>query len=276
MSWTMARSAAPEQPVKPHIPEIERRSVTLDAAEFRDTDDGALRFTGHAAVFDHWSEDLGGFRERIQRGAFRKALKDADVRLLLNHNPDFPMARTTVEDGPGSLRLSEDVKGLLVEAELVPTQAAEDLRKLMDAGVITQMSFGFSMRGGVDEWDETDDSVDRTIVEFGCLFDVSPVVFPAYPQTDAAMRSLMEQLATRVSAEGFTAEEAAVLSAAAERCIPDSPWVAELARRADESPEPTGKADTEEGEGTPDTPVGQWRLAARKRRLVVTQLQHSA
>lgn len=262
---------------RPALPDVERRSVTLDTAEFRDTDDGVLRFTGHAAVFDQWSEDLGGFRERIQRGAFRKALKGADVRLLLNHNPDFPMARSTVDSGPGSLRLSEDARGLLVEAELVPTQVAEDLRKLMDAGVITQMSFGFSMRGGRDEWEDQDDgTVERTIVEFGGLFDVSPVVFPAYPQTDAAMRSLMEQLATRVSAEGFTAEEAAVLAAVAERCIPDSPWVAELSRRADGSPEPTGMAATQEGEGTPDTPVGQWRLAARKRRLVVTRLQNSA
>ena len=39
---------------------------------------------GYAAIFDQWSEDLGGFREIIRKGTFKKTLKDgADVRALV-------------------------------------------------------------------------------------------------------------------------------------------------------------------------------------------------
>ena len=67
---------------------------------------------------------------------------------------------------------------------------------LIQRGDVTQMSFGF--RTISDEFQMVDGEVVRTLKAVR-LFDVSPVTFPAYPQTDVAARSL----------EAFKAEIAA-------------------------------------------------------------------
>jgi phage head maturation protease len=99
------------------------------------------------------------------------------------------MARSTVA-GPGMLELREDPKGLRTYAELVPTQAAKDLRQLVQAASCRRCRSRSAIGedGGKDVWDGEDGGSVRTIISFGGLFDVCPVVFPAYPQTDASMR----------------------------------------------------------------------------------------
>lgn len=226
----------------------ERRYVSFDSIEMRDSGD-KLEFVGHAAVFDRLSEDLGGFRERIQRGAFRKALdKDPDVRFLFNHDPNLVLARTTVAGGEGTLELREDPKGLLVTAQLVPTQLGTDMRSLTKSGVVSQMSFSFNVQpDGEDVWLEEDGELVRTIISFGRLFDVGPVTFPAYPQTDASMRSLVcgvavikegepqaeavRELAWKIHRGEIkaTVEERAALDALLAKLDTVSPWTAQRA-----------------------------------------------
>lgn len=173
----------------------EQRAATLDDLEFRgDTEDGKLLFRGHAAVFDEWTEIpsfFGGtFMESIRRGAFRKPISSgADVRFLINHD-GLPLARTA----SGTMKLKEDSRGLLVDAELAPTQLGRDLSVLVERGDISQMSFGFTVGKHEIEEDEESGVVRRTITEIGQLFDVSPVTFPAYEGTDASMRAAFEEL----------------------------------------------------------------------------------
>jgi HK97 family phage prohead protease len=168
----------------------EQRAVTFDSVEFRrDTKDGKLEFRGHAAVFDEWTEIPslfgGSFMERIARGAFRKVLSEgADVRFLINHD-GLPLARTS----SGTMRLKEDAKGLRVDADLADTTLARDLAVLLERRDISQMSFGFRVGKHELEEDEENGTVKRTITEFSDLYDVSPVTFPAYEGTDAAMRA---------------------------------------------------------------------------------------
>jgi HK97 family phage prohead protease len=164
---------------------VDMRHVELRAedAPTADVADGKLILKGHAAVFDRMSEDLGGFTERIARGAFRKALdRHDDVRLLVNHD-GLPLARTK----NNTLELREDPKGLHVYAELADTQMARDLRTLIARGDVDQMSFGFTI--AQDRWDDMDGAAVRTIMEIGSLFDVSAVTYPAYTQTDVSMRA---------------------------------------------------------------------------------------
>lgn len=269
---------------------IERRVAHFDEVEVRD-DGGKLQFVGHAAVFDRWSEDLGGFRERIQRGAFRKVLEqDPDVRFLFNHNPDLILARSTVLNGPGSLELREDPKGLRTYAELAPTSLATDLRTLVKTGVVSQMSFGFTMRGGKESWTENEDgTVERTIISFGGLYDVSPVTFPAYQQTDASMRSrvcgieivtagevqeqTLRDIAWKIHRGELhaTAEERASVDAAFARTDTVSPWIAERAfRAASQEPELQAAIPGKRATVTLEDDVSggtHFRLAARQRRL---------
>jgi phage head maturation protease len=129
---------------------MERRVIhTSLAIEYRDAEAGeGPMITGHAAVVNKWSEDLGGFREKISRGAFGDRLGD-DVRALFNHDENIVLGRTDVDGA----------------------------------------SFGFIV--AEDEWRERKDGmVERTITKFERLFDISPVTFPAYPDTAVATRSL--------------------------------------------------------------------------------------
>jgi HK97 family phage prohead protease len=171
---------------------MERRSYTAGDLEVREHE-GSLRFVGHAAVFDSLSLPLGGFREQVARGAFRKTIREADVRFLAQHDPATVMARTKA----GTLRLKEDGVGLLVEADLNP--ADPDVQRLavkVRDGHIDQMSFGFEVIK--DEWEEQDIRDEwtngpipvRTLKEVR-LWDVSPVTFPAYPATDGGLREIL-------------------------------------------------------------------------------------
>lgn len=167
-----------------------RRPVTLTGIEVRNGADGQTSVRGHAALFDTPTM-IGppgvGFEEVIARGAFRKTLSDgADVRFLFNHNPDLVLARTK----SGTLTLSEDEQGLRVDAQLAPTTVGRDLAVLLQRGDVTQMSFGF--RVVKDQWETVTraegGSVERRTVLEAQLFDVSGVTYPAYDETDLALR----------------------------------------------------------------------------------------
>lgn len=176
--------------MRPSDPPAPRGLCEIRGLELRDADPdpetGANRweFVGHAAVFDSLSENLGGFREVIKRGAFKDVLSD-DVRLLVNHDPNMPLARGE------QLELTEDPTGLQVRAMIREDLSyARDLRINLEEGNVTQMSFAFGS-DVEDDWSEDEDGLlVRTIKRFGSLFDVSPVTYPAYPATDAAIRAI--------------------------------------------------------------------------------------
>lgn len=172
----------------------ERRYVATPDVEMRAADDGdagRLLFYGHAAVFNirTWiGPKKWGFWEEIKPGAFAKTITDADVRMLKNHDPNFELARNTIAWGnAGALQLSEDSVGLVDEAEWIPTSYAQDLAISVRAGVLSQQSFGFLPVK--EEWstDENGDDV-RALIE-AQLFDVSPVTFPAFTETDGSLRA---------------------------------------------------------------------------------------
>lgn len=141
---------------------------------------------GYAALFNSTSENLGGFRERIEPGAFDEVLKN-DVRALMNHDPNKILGRTT----SGTLRLGQDEKGLWYEYDSPDTSYARDLLVSMDRGDVDQSSFQFQIERGGDKWDLGEDGLAlRSISKVKRLLDVSPVTIPAYPDTTVAKRSM--------------------------------------------------------------------------------------
>lgn len=171
----------------------ERRFAAMAGIETRQTDvvGDPIGFTGHAALFGKrtWiGPKKWGFWEEVAEGAFAKTITEGDVRMLLNHDPNFALARSTVKTGVGSLRLAEDEVGLATDADMVPTTYARDLAANLDAGVITQMSFSFVPVK--EEWSSTEEGDDVRLLREVQLFDVSPVTFPAYTETDAALRAV--------------------------------------------------------------------------------------
>jgi HK97 family phage prohead protease len=159
---------------------IERRTYVVQDVEARQTEDGVMRLSGYAAVFNDASVPLP-FKERIAPGAFRKTLTEMpDVRLLINHE-GLPLARTK----NGTLNLIEDNRGLRFDAELADTQEARDIYTLVERGDVDQMSFAFRVIR--QNWSK--DKSERTLTEVSLADgDVSVVTYPAYPTTTVEAR----------------------------------------------------------------------------------------
>jgi len=164
------------------------------AVEIRQADDGNATLVGLAAVFDSLSENLGGFREQIMPGAFDDA-DMSDVRGLFNHDANFVLGRTRSD----TLELEITKKGLRFEIDLPDTQTIRDLvLGPIQRGDVDQSSFGFIVAPGGASFDENEDGVlIRTITKFQRIFDVSPVTFPAFQDTqvsEASFRSFQQEI----------------------------------------------------------------------------------
>ena len=181
---------------------LETRRIQINDFELREgpTGDG-MSFTGYAAVFNSDSEPLP-FIERIAQGAFKKSLKSRmPIKMYMNHDSSMLLASTRSK----TLRLQEDSKGLLVEADLPDTTVGRDLSVLMKRGDVDSMSFGFSVPAGGDKW--SDDGTTRELRQVR-LHEVSVVTgFPAYKATSASVRSL-DILAKRTGVDADKLAEA--------------------------------------------------------------------
>ena len=162
---------------------LERRN--FNTSEIRVENKETREVVGYASVFNSLSENLGGFREKIDERAFDGVLEN-DVRALFNHNPDLILGRSTA----GTLSLSVNDKGLEYRFTTPETTYGNDLMVSLDRGDITQSSFGFIVEE--DDWgqDEEGNTI-RTIKKVSRLLDVSPVTYPAYPEAKIAQRGFM-------------------------------------------------------------------------------------
>lgn len=159
---------------------------SLSAPELRVEDaSGKPVIVGYAAVFNSLSEDLGGFKEIIQPGAFAEGLDDADIRALFNHNPTYILGRNKAK----TLHLAEDSHGLLVRINPPDTQIAHDVIENIRLGNLSGMSFRFYVEVGGDEWYSGPTGMVRVLKKV-LIDDVSVTPFPAYPATEVSVRCL--------------------------------------------------------------------------------------
>jgi HK97 family phage prohead protease len=189
-----------------------RRVAPLDQRAVTRADgdpDAAIGFKGHAAVFNTrtWiGSKRWGFWEEIAPGAFTKSLGESDVRFLINHDPNLILARMahTAKD---TLALVEDEIGLAVDADMAPTSYGRDLAISLERSDVTQMSFAFDMIAY--EWSYLADGTELLRHTEVSLWDVSPVTYPAYVETDAGLR--MDVMAAARSA-GWSAVDLDLLA----------------------------------------------------------------
>lgn len=157
--------------------------------EYRAEDAKPGKLGGYALKFNRYSQNLGGFVEKIAPGALSKTLADGgDVLARYQHEDNYLLGRTSA----GTLRLSVDDNGLLYEVDLPDTSYARDLAALAARGDVRHSSFAFRIAPGGEEWSLTEQGFPlRTITEL-MLADVAPVVQPAYLDTSSGLRSLAE------------------------------------------------------------------------------------
>jgi uncharacterized protein len=150
---------------------------TINGLEIRADGDGRT-FRGYAAVFNADSEPMGGFTERIAPGAFRRSLTSHgwDIKLLANHDAGRVLGSTRAK----TLKLTEDDRGLYVEATLPDNTDGNNIAESIRRGDIDAMSFGFSITPGGDSWSA--DGAIRTLTDVK-LYEVSIVAWPAYTST---------------------------------------------------------------------------------------------
>lgn len=131
--------------------------------------------------------DMGWYMERIKPGAFDDVLGD-DVRVLFNHDPNQILGRTK----SGTAEIFKTPEGHLGYRYKTPDRSyARDLEDAINAGDVDQSSFAFMIRD--QSWiEETRDGKTvnvREISKMERLYDVSPVTYPASPDTTVAKRS---------------------------------------------------------------------------------------
>lgn len=154
--------------------------VTLERRTFTELRAAGRRLEGYAAIFGSMA-NVGSFQERIAPGAFHRAL-GGDILALLDHDPSKLLARTR----SGTLRLSEDSKGLAFSIDLPSTQAGRDVEALAERGDLGGCSFGFTVPEGGESWQGSI----RTLTTIA-LKEISVVsAWPAYEGTEIALRAL--------------------------------------------------------------------------------------
>lgn len=143
------------------------------------------KLVGYAAVFNAPSNDLGGFREIIKPGAFKRTLADsAHVRALNNHDSNQVLGRV----GAGTLILNEDETGLHFEIDLPNTSYARDLAQLVERRDVAGCSFAFRVRPGGEQWEESNGQTIRVLTALD-LDEITVTANPAYPDTSVAKRN---------------------------------------------------------------------------------------
>ena len=164
------------------------RAVTFEA---RDAGSDGFLLEGYAAVFnspteiDSWE---GRFEERIAPGAFRKTLSERKPVMQFDHGHDIATGSVPI----ASIEtIREDKRGLFVSARMFDNPRVEPIRQAIAGGAIDGMSFRFRVIR--EDWDDTGDMPVRTINELD-LFELGPVVFPAYESTSVGVRSLLADL----------------------------------------------------------------------------------
>jgi HK97 family phage prohead protease len=167
----------------------ERRTFTGTVIARAEGENMPKEIGGIAAVINSVT-DLGYFEEVIMPGAFDNALsKDYDIRCLFNHEAELILGRTKAStcnvfvNGDGNLEYT------WVPDYENPTHVSV-VRSIM-RGDITQSSFAFTIKE--QTWSDSTKygtMGKRTINVIDELFDVSPVTYPAYQDTEADARSL--------------------------------------------------------------------------------------
>ena len=169
----------------------EKRTFT-GTVNYRADGEGMPKEVGGIAAVVNSVTDLGYFEEVINTGAFDNALaKDYDIRCLFNHEADLILGRTKADTCKVFVNGDGNLEYTWVPDYENPTHMSV-VRSIM-RGDITQSSFAFTIKE--QNWSESEkygSMGKRSITMVDTLYDVSPVTYPAYEDTEADARSIAQ------------------------------------------------------------------------------------
>jgi len=164
-------------------PDREYRLIQLPDMQFRALEDEEFIVEGYATTWDDpytlFEYDGIKYMEQIDRNALNSANMD-DVIFLYNHE-----GMVFARQSNGTLQLSINDRGLYIRADLSSTEASRQMYESIKAGLVTQMSWAFT----VEEDSYNEKTHTRSILKVNKVYDVSAVSIPANPNTDISARS---------------------------------------------------------------------------------------
>jgi HK97 family phage prohead protease len=157
---------------------MEKRSINF---ELRAKPESRTIF-GTATVFNS-SYDMGWYDEEMSSDSLNEA-DMKDVVALFNHDMNMVLARTS----SGTLKLNVTGNAMEYEFEAPNTSLGNDLLEMVKRGDVYQSSFAFTVEK--ESWQEREGSKPKRIIRsIKKVYDVSPVTYPANPDTMVAKRS---------------------------------------------------------------------------------------
>ena len=157
--------------------------------------DGTVTIEGYAVVWNRYSSNLGGYVEQILPDAFDDSLANDDQIGSYNHDYASVLGRRSA----GTLVLTKDNTGL--RYSIAGAASDPDVVRVaskVHAGSVVGSSFTFRSMPDGEAWSYTDEGFPLVSVKRAALFEVAPVVWPAYLATAedglaVGLRSLAEQ-----------------------------------------------------------------------------------
>jgi len=166
----------------------DREYRNLNSFEIRKAEEGnekECRVKGYASTFEPYVMFNDGeydYSEKIEPRAFDEA-DMSDVIMQYDHE-----GRVYARKSNGTLDLGTDEHGLWIDADLSKTEGSKALYEDIRSGMITQMSFAFTV--AEDHYDK--ETRTRVIDKIKKVYDVSAVSIPANPTTEISARSYFD------------------------------------------------------------------------------------
>jgi HK97 family phage prohead protease len=164
-------------------PDREYRLIQLPDMQLRALEDEEFIVEGYATTWNDpytlFEYDGIKYMEQIDRNALNSANMD-DVIFLYNHE-----GMVFARHSNGTLQLSINDRGLYIRADLSSTEASRQMYESIKAGLVTQMSWAFTVKE--DSYNEKTHT--RSILKVNKVYDVSAVSIPSNPNTDISARS---------------------------------------------------------------------------------------
>lgn len=126
------------------------------------------------------------YREEIDPNAFEGA-DMTDVIMQYDH-----AGRVFARQSNGTLLLEPDHHGLFIAGDLSSTSSSRSLHEDIAAGLITRMSWAFTVAEQEDKTDYDNKVFTTRITRVSKVFDVSAVSRPADPNTEISARSYID------------------------------------------------------------------------------------
>lgn len=145
-----------------------------------DTDDGTMRVSGYAILFDNPTVLYSIGRQNIMECIDSSALDGCDMSDVVFDRGHAMEDKLLARTKNNTLTLSVDNKGLYFEAEIANTQEGRDTYELIKRGDLRGCSFAAS----ITEQSYDNSTYTYKILKFKKLFDVAAVTFPAYEDTE--------------------------------------------------------------------------------------------